>query len=234
MRSRALIIAVGLVAASFAAQDSITLARTYKEGEKDNYKLALAVSMSLGSADVSMNMAQTIKKVYENGDADIETLVSDMHVMFGGNEVPSGSEAPKPRTQRVDKFGKPVGAAEATGATKNMMEQMAFLRAAMIASDKPLVVGASVDVDRKEESNGTHTWGKVTLEKVEAGIATIQSDLQQTNKATGDKPMNLKFKTLVETASAKLIRVDGTVTNIPAGDGGMQIDSVVIKVERQK
>lgn len=231
MKLKALTLFVGLAVAALAVQDPLTLSRTYKEGEKDTYKMLISANLPIGTAEMSMNMTQTVKKVYDNGDADIETLVADMKLVFGGNEMPTGPNgSPPARTQRMDKFGRPVGTAEA--GTGGMMDQMSFMRYAMFTTDKALVAGSTIDVDEKNEKAGTHTWGKVKLEKIENGVATVQSDLQMTTKQTGDKAMNLKFTSQVETANAKLKKVDGQVTNLPAGDQGVQVDSVQISVER--
>jgi hypothetical protein len=44
--------------------------------------------------------------------------------------------------------------------------------------------------------------------------------------------MNLKFTSHVDTATSKLNKVDGKVTDLPANEQGMQIDSVTILMER--
>lgn len=238
MKFKALLFAGCLAVVAFAAQDPLNLTRTYKDGEKDTYKMAVTVSLPIGSADINLNMTQVVKKVFENGDADIETTVSDMRMSFGGNEIPAqaGAPAPQGRVQRYNKFGQPVGGSAPAAAGDRgaaMMDQMSFLRYAMFTGEKPMAVGVPVDIDAKDEKAGTRTWGKITLVKIENGVATISSELKSTNKQTGEsKPMNLKFTSLVDTASSKLNKVDGTVTDLPANEQGMQVDSVKILMER--
>ncbi len=233
MKTRALLFVGCLAAAALAAQDPVSLSRTYKEGDKDNYKLAVTANMAIGSADISMNLMQTIKKVYENGDADVETQVTEMKMSFGGNEMPMPNNNSPARSQRVDKFGRPVGASTGPGGN-NMMDQMSFMRYAGFVGDKPVAVGATIDVDNKDEKAGSRTWGKVTLVKIESGIATVSSDLKQTNKQTGDKPMVMKFTSLVDMVSGKLDKVDGDITDLPSNDQGMTVDSVKLNMERIK
>lgn len=222
-----------LVAVAFASQDPLTLARAYKEGEKDAYQMQITANLAIGTAEMSMNLTQTVKKVYENGDADIESLVSDMRLLFGGNEMPTGQNAPAPaQLQRFDKYGRLVPSEGASDQNRGMMAQMSFLRYAMFTTDKPMTPGTTVEVDEKDEKAGTRAWGKITLERVEDGVATILSDLQMTTKQTGEKPIAMKFKSQVETASSKLRKVTGDVTNLPANEQGMQIDSIQINVQR--
>lgn len=236
MKTKAFLLVACLSAIALAYQDPVSLARAYKEGEQDTYKMAITANLAIGSADINLNMLQTVKKVFENGDADIETLVSDMRMTFGGNEIPAqaGGAAPQGRIQRFDKFGRPVGSPSTAGDRgAAMMDQMSFLRYAMFTGDKPLVVGGSQDIDAKDEKAGTHTWGKVTLVKIESGVATISSELKSTNKQTGEsKPINLKFSSLVDTATSKLLKVDGKVTDLPVNEQGIQIESVAILMER--
>lgn len=237
MKTRALILLGCVAAAAFAAQDPVSLVRNYKEGDKDTYKLAVTATMAIGSADINMTMLQTVKKVYENGDADIETLVNDMKMSFGGNEIPMPETTTNPaQSQRVDKFGRPVASnkpSEAAGGNR-MMEQMSFLRYAGFVGDKPIPVGSSIDVDSKDEKAGTHTWGKITLVKVESGIATVSSDLKTTNKQTGPKPMSMKFTSTVEMTSGKIEKVSGDITDLPSNDQGMTVDSVKVEMLRVK
>ncbi len=237
MKTRALILLGCVAAAAFAAQDPISLVRNYKEGDKDTYKLAVTASLPIGAADINMTMLQSVKKVYENGDADIETQVSEMKMSFNGSEMPMPPADNTPaQSQRVDKYGRPVANANAAAKSGagNMMEQMSFLRYAGFVGDKPIVVGATIDVDNKDEKAGTHTWGKITLLKVEGGVATVTSELKTTNKQTGDKPMNMKFTSLVETASGKINKVTGDITDLPSNEQGMTVESVKVDMQRIK
>lgn len=234
MKSRTLLAFVALASIVVAAQDPIQLIRTFKEGDKDTFKLSVTAMLPIGSADINMVMSQTVKKVYENGDADIETKVSEMRMAFNGSEMPMPAGADAPATvQRMDKFGRPVGA-ETGGAGNGMMQQMNFLRYAGFFGEKPVTIGGSIEVEQKDEKAGTRTWGNVTFSKVENGIATVVSDLKMTTKQTGDKPMVMKFVSLVRTEDGKIDKIDGEITQLPANEQGMTVDSVKIQMERVK
>ncbi len=232
MKIKAVVHTLGFVAAAFAMQDAVTFARSYKEGDKDTFKLNVTASMSVGAAEVSMNMTQTVKKVYENGDADVESQVADMKVSFNGQEMPTGGNEVPVNTQRVDKFGRSIG--EAQGGNQ-MMNQMSFMRYAGFMGDKPLKLGESVDVDTKDEKTGSRVFGTVKLDKLEAGVATVISNLKVTTKETGEtKPMKMNFVTLLDSATAKINKVSGDISELPAGDQGMTVDSVKLVMERNK
>src|SRR2546429_185820 len=110
MKAKLVLFTTLLAAGAMAHQGTFQILHTYKEGEKDTYKMNMDVTLgSMGDATVSMTLTQTIKKVYDNGDADIESKMADMHVLLGGNEVPNAGADTPPSTQRFNKYGAPVG-----------------------------------------------------------------------------------------------------------------------------
>lgn len=225
---------VAVAATAFAMQDEFLLTRNYKEGDKDTYKLAVTANMSLGSADINMLMNQTVKKVYETGEADIETQVAEMRMSFGGQEMPMPNQDMPAMVQKFDKFGRPVGQPQGAGGgmAGGMMSQMSFMRYAGFTGEKPLKVGETMKIDVKDEKEGSHTTGTVLLEKISEGVAFIVSNLEVKNKQTGDTPMKIAMKSQVLVASGKLHKVDGDITNLPDTGQGMTVDSVKLIMER--
>lgn len=225
---------VAVAATAFAMQDEFLLTRNYKEGDKDTYKLAVTANMSLGSADINMLMNQTVKKVYETGEADIETQVAEMRMSFGGQEMPMPNQDMPAMVQKFDKFGRPVGQPQGAGGgmAGGMMSQMSFMRYAGFTGEKPLKVGETMKIDVKDEKEGSHTTGTVVLEKISEGVAFIVSNLEVKNKQTGDTPMKIAMKSQVLVASGKLHKVDGDITNLPDTGQGMTVDSVKLIMER--
>lgn len=225
---------VAVAATAFAMQDEFLLTRNYKEGDKDTYKLAVTANMSLGSADINMLMNQTVKKVYETGEADIETQVAEMRMSFGGQEMPMPNQDMPAMVQKFDKFGRPVGQPQGAGGgmAGGMMSQMSFMRYAGFTGEKPLKVGETMKIDVKDEKEGSHTTGTVLLEKISEGVAFIASNLEVKNKQTGDTPMKIAMKSQVLVASGKLHKVDGDITNLPDTGQGMTVDSVKLIMER--
>lgn len=221
---------VAVAATAFAVQDQFQLLRTYKEGDRDHYKMAVTATMAMGAVDMTMNMHQTVKKVYDNGDADIETQMADMKMSFGGQEMPAPTQDIPAVVQKFDKLGRPVG--QPQGQTNPMMSQMSFMKYAGFTGDKPLKVGETLKVDAKDEKDSSHTTGTILLEKIEGGFAFITANLQVKNKQTGDNPMKIVMKSQIVTESGKLHKVDGDITNLPDSGQGMTVDQVKLTMER--
>lgn len=221
---------VAVAATAFAMQDQFQLQRNYKEGERDSYKMAVTATMSLGAVDMTMNMHQTVKKVYENGDADIETQMADMKMSFGGQEMPAPTENMPAIVQKFDKLGRPVG--QPQGQTNPMMSQMSFMRYAGFTGDKALKIGETTKIDVKDEKDGSHTTGTILLEKIEGGTAFVTANLQVKNQQTGDNPMKIVMKSQIVTESGKLHKVDGDITNLPDSGQGLTVDQVKLTMER--
>lgn len=227
------LVLVAVAATAFAMQDEFQLLRKYKEGEKDSYKLSVAASMSLGTVDMTMNMHQTTKKVYENGDADIETHLADMRISFAGQEMPPPTDAMPAMVQKFDKFGRPVGQVQGGGGMAGgMMSQMSFMRYAGFTGENPLKVGETTKIDVKDEKDGSHTTGTVVLDKIDSGMAHITANLSVKNQQTGDTPMKIAMKSQVVVESGKLHRVEGDITNLPDAGQGMSVDQVKMVMER--
>jgi len=229
------LVLVAVAATAFAMQDEFLLTRSYKEGDKDTYKLAVTANMSLGSADINMLMNQTVKKVYETGEADIETQIAEMRMSFGGQEMPMPNQDMPAMVQKFDKFGRPVGQPQGAsgGMAGGVMSQMSFMRYAGFTGEKPLKVGETLKIDVKDEKEESHTTGTVLLEKITDGVAFITSNLEVKNKQTGSgAPMKIAMKSQVLVASGKLHKVDGDVTNLPDTGQGMTVDSVKLLMER--
>ena len=106
-------------ALAVAQQDSFVIARKWAVGQKENYRMTMnmegAMSMSL-----HMTMSNEVKKVYENGDADIDMQVGEMTMKMGDQEhkMPQGNQ--KPTTVKYNKFGNPVSSAGQGGMGGNM------------------------------------------------------------------------------------------------------------------
>jgi hypothetical protein len=229
-RAISIVLGVGLIAVSFASQDSIKIQRTYKEGDKDSYKMNIVATTAMGPADINMVMNQTIKRVYENGDADMENAISDMHVLFNGNEVPVPQ--PPSSTQRVNRMGFPVGE-DAKG--HGMMHGMDFMRYSGMMLDKPLVAGQTYPIEQTDEKNPkNHVSGSVKVDSITDGVAKLLTSLDVfTDKAT--KPMKIIMTVLMDSASSKPNRIEGTVTDLPTQEtGGPEVSDVKFTMERLK
>ena len=229
MKTKLMFSALVLVTLAFAAQESIKLERKYKEGEKDVYKMAMQMNMG-GDVNVALKSTQTVKKVYDNGDADIELASSDLKVNFNNQEMSPPVQPPS--IVRFNKSGMPIGMKSSKGSRGQM--NMSFLRYAFAFVDKPFKVGETIPMDFTDPDNPkAKVSGTVKVESLENGVAKFITNLDVRNEDTGDKPMKLAFTSWAEVSTAKLNKITGTVSNLPPMQG-MQIEAIQLTIERVK
>ena len=212
-----------VAAASLAsAQNSITLHRNYKVGDADSYKMTMHIEGGQ-SADISSTYTETVKKVYDNGDADIELKYESMTYSMNGTTFPAPKQALKTITMRYNSMGMPAE----TG--NNRMGGDISAYAAMIPKG-PIAVGDTFPVDETDKQ-GTHTTGTVKLSSIDAGIATVDVDVAILRK--GDTtPMHVKATTKFDAADSKLESTEGDAADIPMGPN--RSASMHFTVERVK
>ncbi|HMS53878.1 MAG TPA: hypothetical protein PKA27_00630 [Fimbriimonadaceae bacterium] len=234
MKIKSILLGVALFAVAGAAQSPVSMERKYKVGETDEYKMKVDVSMSMGAVEVSMGMTQVVKKVYDNGDADIETTLKDMKIMFGGQEIPSpGDTAPPVVMERYNKQGVQVGKSSSAGGAGNPMAQMMnFSKFSSFIPVGGLEVGKSYPVDTKDDKGKQEAKGTIKVESIAEGVAKFLADLDVTVEGS-DKPLKVKTTSMVDVSSSKPNKVEGVVTNLPSQDG-MEIESVKFVMERVK
>jgi len=228
MRIRALSLITLAAVSAWAAQDAVKLQRSYRVSEADTYRLDLSLVTGAGEAAISMDLLQTVTRVYDNGDADIESKTSNMKLKLNGQEIPNdaigGGEEPKPTVQRFDKFARPVSV-QGTTPPKGLMNQFNFMRYGVMLAGQDLKVGETVPVEVEDKTARTSIKGTAKLVSVASGVATIESAVKVTNPETGDRPIDLKMTSQVDVTTAKPIKVSGTATNIPS-QNGMGIESI--------
>jgi hypothetical protein len=235
MKSRAIIFSLVVAAAAFAVQDEVKFTRSFKAGDKDNYSFNVQLKTAMGDMEMQMKMSQEITKVFENGEAEQKTTISDMKMFMNGTDVSAmaaqGMGAQAPIVVRIDKNGMPVDKKQAQGGgPMGQMSQLMSLGSMM--TDKPMKIGQAVPIDMTDPKDPKSTVkGTVVLEAVEAGVARVKSDIQIANPQM-PKPMQVKTVALVDVATSKPNKVTGEVIGVPAQ--GMQIDQVKFTMERVK
>jgi hypothetical protein len=234
MKAKALIFVGILAAASFAAvQDSLQLARTYKEGEKDAYTVKIDIAIQ-GGIEVTTSMSQEVVKVYDNGDADVKFTYGTPKAMMGGQDISSMAGQMlnmPPMTMRLNKYGSSTTKPTVQQGMMAGMHKMMSIGSTLL--DKPMKVGQAVPINVEDKEAKSKVTGTITLESITGGVAKIVSDMQITNAQTTDKPMKLKTTALIDVASSKPNRVEGLATDVP-GQGGMAPDSIKFTLERAK
>ena len=229
MRARILIgaLVVGMVA--FAAQD-VKLERKYKEGDKDTYKVSMQLTMNGGTANVNLVSTLTVKKVYDNGEADVETVPGDLKIDFNGQTMTQ--PAPAAHTERFTKQGMPL--VEKVKDKNRAQMNVAFMRYAVMLGEKGMRVGETIPVDYTDRLDSANkVKGTLKLESFEKGIAKLVSTCEAWTEDTGAKPMKMVYTIWFDADAGKLSKLVGTVSNV-MGPQGLPIDAVQISMERVK
>jgi hypothetical protein len=225
MKAKALLLGLGLVAVAMGAQDTIRFSRAFKMGDSDAFKLHVLASTPVGDVEVNATMKQTISKVYPNGEADLITSVPDMRVSIGGNEAPP--RAIPDATAHVGKDGMPVSTAD--GRSGNMD----FSKYAYLFFNKDFKVGDTINIDSDDTKLKTKTTGTAKFESVANGEAKIVETLKVAIPKV-ETPLEITMTTYVDTASSRLNKVEGTLTNVPAGGGMPPVSNLSFSLERIK
>lgn len=225
MKFRSILFALLLGSIAISQAQTFNPERKYKEGQADAYSMKINMSSSMGELGLSMKMKNTVKKVYENGDADIETAITDMVMNMAGNEMkpPAG----KPTSVKMNKFGVPVNAPKSGG--------MNFGQITSFIGDKEMTVGQSYPFEIAEKENPNNKMkGVAKLVSVEGGVATVFVTAEKwTDKI--DKPMKFEGTSTIDTATTTLIKFEGKATDMPSmGAGAPTITSATFLMERIK
>lgn len=230
MRSKLVLLVAAAAVCAFAVQDGQKFERKYKAGESDAYAMSMAMETGMGSIDVAMTMTQTIKKVYDNGDADIETSIGSMKINAMGNEM--SPPAPPATTTRMNNRGVAVqasqGAAGGGRGAGGMGMLLNFSRFGAIMTAGEMKVGVAVPFEDKESGSK----GTVTLESLKDGVAILISKIEVSNPG-GGAPMVVDTRSWIDAASSKLDKLEGTIKN-PPGQDQMPIESMKITMARKK
>lgn len=229
MKTRVIIIAALFAAAAAAVQNPVTFERKFKEGEKDDYRVSLVVSTAMGDAEIQMTLTQTVKKVYDSGSADLENTTTDLKVAFNGQEVNVPASQVPASTTKVDKYGMPIGKANAPGSPLNF----GFLRYATLLPSTGVKLGETVNIDHKDPDNPKNTVsGTVRFEGVTDGVAKVISKLEISNDQSAS-PMKVVLTSWIDQSTNKVTKAEGTASNLPS-QGGMQVNSVQFHMEMKK
>jgi hypothetical protein len=201
-------------------QEIYSLVRTYKVGDADRYESIIEIEGQY-SAVVRSTVLMTVKKVYSNGDADIETRAekSTAVVMGQATQVP----LPKPSTSRYDKIGMEYKSTRGIGGMPN------FMRFVQLAGKQGLKVGESVDVTDKSDDATVN--GKFTLVAVKEQVANIRGDLTVQAK-TQANPYTLQVESFVSVTDGKPLVTSGIVKGLVSDPRAPRVDQIRFTVSR--
>ena len=215
-------------ALAFALQDTVRFERTYQIGESDDYNLKMAMTTELGEIEISLRQTQTVKKVFEDGSADIEFALKQLKVFALGQEHEQPNQPPK--TVRMTKNGVPANFAS-TARSGGM--NLAFARFTSVLPDKPLKVGEVVEVNFADTENmKSRVNGTIKLESLKDGVAKLLINLQIHTDGLA-KPIKVAESSLLEVATSKLNRSEATISDLPSAPG-MDLQVIQLIIERVK
>lgn len=211
------------------AQDAFDPARTYVLGEKDVYGLSMKMSTAAYDVGITGKLTYTTRKVYPNGDADLESQASDMVINALGQELKQPTS--EPRMARYSKFGAPLDHSQ--DKSKAQPKYMSFLTYRVPTLMK---LGVAVKVSEKlGDEAKTEVKGTAKLESLTDGIAKVVASLD-VSQAKGKKPMHIDSISYIDVKSSKLNRVESHLTNVDASElsGTEGVGSITVVIERQK
>jgi hypothetical protein len=225
MKIQSLLFAALVAGASIASAQTFKPEHKYVEGDKDTYAMKVNATSSMGEVQITMDMTQSVKKVYENGDADIESNMSNMVVDFPGGQM-HPNQKNKPTVVRYTKFGVPVTPPEGRAAGVNFSQFGSYF------GDKELKVGETYTIEQSDAKNPkNHSKGTVKLLSVENEKAKIAISVDNYIEGA-DKPMHVDGTVTVNASNGKLIRFEGKAKDLP-GSQAMPVTAADFVMEKK-
>jgi hypothetical protein len=229
-------------APSVQAQDkAVTLARTYKAGDVQRYKVTVNASVMGMDVIVTSTAKNTIKEIKPNGDIVIEAADEGTKVNFGGQEQEQPAGPPVIETR--SKTGKLVElktdpAAQALLAPE--IQKMSAMVSDIILSEKAVKAG---DVWETEFDNPAVKGKKLTVKTTFVGMDKVEGkDLwkikQSLTAETGMESAKVAhdYTTWLDPANGRLVKLEGTVKDIPTQFGPlswtMKMEAVTEKANK--
>jgi hypothetical protein len=210
-------------------QDVFEPARTYVVGEKDVYGLSMRMVSEKYDATIVGKLSYEIKKVYENGDADVESKSYSLVFTVMGQEYKSPDGTP--RVTRHNKFG----AAIEKGLPKDQRQPI-FMSYLTYRAPAAMKLGQSIPIsEKKDDEDKTEIKGSSKLESIESGIAKIATILDITSSKK-KKATHIESVGYYDAKSSKLNRVECLLKDLdPAEFPGMPpLQSMTVVIEREK
>lgn len=196
------------------AQDTISLARNFKAGEVDKYRSKMTVTVNGADVETTIEYSEKVKKVNIDGSAEVEVTTTSVEIKILGVVV----DTPKLPAflQKYSKSGVPQGMPAGTQGQARMLDYSRIIGPMM---DKVLSVGKEYAVewvDPKDDRNKIS--GKVRLESVVKGLAKIIGNYSSWNDKTTKDPVKISLSLLMDVASSKPTKFEGTIIN-PTNSG---------------
>lgn len=182
----------------------------YAAGDLDSYAVRVDATASTGEIGIRSDTSRTVTHVYENGDADIETKITNLKLNIGGQPIPWAD--PQPSTSRYNRFGMPISSGgQSLG--------MSFTRFGTFFGEEDLQVGETKTIEQVDEKNPkNHVKGTVKLLSIVRGRAKLAIVMDSYTEGS-EKPMHIEGAATVYMATSRLLAFEGTATNLPPVKG---------------
>ncbi len=199
-----------LAVAAVVSAQSFKPVHVYSSGDSDAYAVKVDATASTGEIGITSDTDRTVKQVYGNGDAEIETKITHLKLTIGGQPLPW--KDPQPATSRYNRFGMPV-------TSEGQSLGMSFTRFGTFFGDKELKVGETNDIEQVDGKNpSNHVKGTVKLLSLDDGRAKIEIVVDSFTEGS-EKPMHLEGVATVHAATCRLLSFEGTAKNLPSVKG---------------
>lgn len=212
--------------AAMADEKPVTLARTYKEGDKVSHKVTVTVSVNGMDVVVTRTAKSTVKEVRKTGEIVIVQTDDGSTLNIGGME--QQQPAGPPVTELRDKNGKltEVKVDEAAnGFMTPDMQQLIAKASDVHLTDKPVKAG---DTWTTEFDNPAVKGKKFTAKSTYVGIEKVDGQdlwkVKQTVEADSDadgKKLTIDFTAWLDPAKGQTVKMEGNAKDVPTNFGSL-------------
>lgn len=207
---------------------ALDLGRVYQVGETDRFSVTVQIETGAGSVDMTMRQVQVVKRLLDDGQAEVESRTDGLEAKMNGEKIPiEGASQMPPVNLVIDRWGwqlRVPAVGRGSGAS------VAFLRYALVLPRGRLEVGRSVPVEA-DLPIGSRVSGSARLVSVENGVARIIQSLEIVSRGQSG-PQTLTMTTWVETKTSRIVRVEGQASAPPtAGDDPFGVRGMQFRFE---
>ncbi|MCL6623284.1 MAG: hypothetical protein K6T17_01545 [Fimbriimonadales bacterium] len=207
-------------------QSSVVLNPQYRVGEEELWQMSLAFGTEYGDIELGMSVVRKVRSMESTGDIEFEYVFKDLKVMVNGEEQEA---QPLPaHVLRMTNQGLPVG--QKTDPPADSLD-MKFFYYLHLLPQKEWYIGERVSVSLKDPGNPkTEVRGEMVAESLEKNELKTVSHLDLAIEGFA-KPLRLVRKAWFEVSSGRLVRAEGTVSNLPLVRGIGEVQAIQYRYE---
>jgi len=209
--------AIAVVCAG-CGKPKLSFIKHYKVGDVYAYHMNMTSSGQM-AVNLDSDVKMTVKKVYDNGDADIDIQQQNGKMTLGGKSMDMPDSAQGTQHARLTNKGVPADSS-GSGALAMNIPGMGGL-----VPNNPMSVGDVFQVNQNEK-DGTTVTGTMKLDSITGGIAHLTADLSVGSKIA-PQPVQIHAIMLVDAADNTLESEDADISsNGPGGKGHISLKRI--------